>query len=188
MQDDDFPTPVSDPAAEGLPDTADDDSTAYDDTESGREADGPNPAALPSDVPMAVDRFGTTAAEQLAGQSLDDRLAQEEPEVAVDDPLSTPARDLADEVTGERATARAQLDADVMFPGPEHRPNSAVSVYDRPLDGTVNAPPVGRLVEPDEGGPLDTEKDAIARDVGAAGGGASAEELAMHETPPPAWS
>ena len=43
---DDFPRPVSDPAAEGLPETADDDSTAYDDVESSRIADGPDPAKL----------------------------------------------------------------------------------------------------------------------------------------------
>lgn len=184
MVDDEFPTPVSDPAAEGLPETADDDSTAYDDDASGREADGRDPAALPSDVPLAVDRFGTTADEQRAGESLDARLAQEEPDIAVDDPLAAPGDDLADEATGERSAAQAQLDADVMGEGPTHHPNSPVSVYDRPLEGTVNER-VGRLVEPDQGWLSDTEKDAIAQDVGAAGGGASAEELAIHTTPPP---
>ncbi len=38
----------------------------------------------------------------------------------------------------------------------------------------------GRLVEPDEGRMMDTEKDAIASDVGIDGAGASAEEAAMH--------
>ena len=47
-------------AVDGLPGTADDDSTAYDDVESEREAGGPDPAALPVDSPLAVDRFGTT--------------------------------------------------------------------------------------------------------------------------------
>jgi hypothetical protein len=45
-------------------------------------------------------------------------------------------------------------------------------------DGTV-----GRLVEPDQGIGEDTEKDAAAYDAGAAGGGATAEELALHEIP-----
>jgi hypothetical protein len=181
---DDYPTPVSDPAAEGLPDTADDDSTAYDDVPFGRGADGADPAALPSDVPLAVDRFGTTAEEQRAGETLDDRLAQEEPDVPVDDPLAAPGAAVADEATGERAAAQARFDADVLDPGPQPDPDSPVSMYDRPLEGSPGRP-VGRLVAPDAGGLSDTEPDAIAVDAGAAGGGASAEEAAMHEVPPP---
>ena len=54
------------------------------------------------------------------------------------------------------------------------------------LDGTSGAP-VGRLVEPDEGYGFDAEPDSVAYDAGAAGGGASAEELAVHETPDPGY-
>ena len=79
MRDDEYPTPVSDPEAEGLPDTADDDSTANDDVLTGREADGPEPAQLPGDrTPVAVDQFGTTAEEQLDGESLDYKLQREQ--------------------------------------------------------------------------------------------------------------
>jgi hypothetical protein len=184
MRDDDFPTPVSDPAAEGLPDTADDDSTAYDDVDSGRIADGPDPAALPADRPVAVDRFGTTAEEQLAGSPLDARLAQEEPDVLAEERGDEPDDERVD-VADEDSDEQAQFDADVVGPSPESDPNSPVSLYDRPLDGTVGEP-VGRLVEPDQGYLSDTEADAIATDAGAAGGGPSAEELAMHETRPPA--
>ena len=60
---DNFPEPVSDPEAEGLPDTADDDRTAYDDVDSPRIYDGPDPAALPGDSPLAVDRYGVTPEE-----------------------------------------------------------------------------------------------------------------------------
>jgi hypothetical protein len=181
MREDDFPRPVSDPAAEGLPDTADDDSTAYDEVESGRIADGPDPAALPADRPVAVDRFGTTAEEQLAGSPLDARLAQEEPDVLAAEPDPTAEADVPD----EDSDARAQFDADVATPSLESDPDSPVSLYDRPLDGTVGEP-VGRLVEPDQGYLSDTEADAVATDAGAAGGGPSAEELAVHETRPPA--
>src|SRR2546429_539168 len=80
---DDFPRPVSDPAAEGLPETADDDSTAYDDVESSRIADGPDPAPLPADEPVAVDDYGTTAGAQR--EPLDHRLAREEPDLGPDD-------------------------------------------------------------------------------------------------------
>ena len=47
MREDEFPHPVSDPEAEGLPGTADDDSSAWDDVDSGRIADGPDPGLLP---------------------------------------------------------------------------------------------------------------------------------------------
>ena len=81
-----YPRAVSDPAADGIPEYADDDSTAYDDVNTGREADGPNPAALPADReggPLALDEFGTTAEEQRLGEPLEDRLAREEPDVTV---------------------------------------------------------------------------------------------------------
>jgi hypothetical protein len=38
----------------------------------------------------------------------------------------------------------------------------------------------GRLVDPDGGVEVDTEKDMVGRDVGIDGGAASAEEAAMH--------
>jgi len=78
-----YPRPLNDPAADGIPEYADDDSTAFDDVDSSREADGP--AALPADResgPLGLEEFGTTAEEQRAGEPLADRLAREEPEVA----------------------------------------------------------------------------------------------------------
>ncbi|HEY0700529.1 MAG TPA: hypothetical protein VGD43_22330, partial [Micromonospora sp.] len=92
MRDDDYPTPVSDPEADGLPGTADDDSTANDDVETGREADGPDPAELPGNRSgtVAVDHFGDTAEEQLDGESLDYKIAREQLEPSVDDPLAAP--------------------------------------------------------------------------------------------------
>ncbi|MFC7529149.1 DUF5709 domain-containing protein [Actinoplanes sp. GCM10030250] len=184
MRDDNYPTPVSDPETEGLPGTADDDSTAYDDVETGRSADGPDPAALPADRPQAVDRFGTTAEEQRAGESLDYRLSQEEPDVQPEEPLASPGA-LADEAIDEQGAAQARLDADVYGDSPVSDPDSKVSMYDfGQLDGTTPEP-VGRLVEPDEGSGYDVEPDNVAYDAGAAGGGASAEELAIHETEAP---
>ncbi|WP_067491392.1 DUF5709 domain-containing protein [Actinomadura hibisca] len=50
---------------------------------------------------------------------------------------------------------------------------------ERPLPGDEPARPAGRLVEEDEGVRTDTEKDAVASDVGPDGGGYSAEERAM---------
>jgi hypothetical protein len=81
-------------------------------------------------------RFGTTREEQRTGETLDQRLAEEEPEP---DPY-------------------AEGDGDV---------------------GTAD-PRSGRLIAPDEGFGEDTEKAAVADDVGIDGGGASAEEAAVH--------
>lgn len=84
---DDFPHPVSEPEARGVPDYADDESTAYDDVETGREADGWDPAPVPGDRddrPLGLDEWGTTAEEERRGEPLDGRLAREEPDVSPD--------------------------------------------------------------------------------------------------------
>lgn len=189
MRDDDYPMPVSDPEADGLPGTADDDSTANDSVGTGREADGPDPAELPGDrSTVAVDHFGNTAEEQLDGESLDYKVARERLETPIDDPLAGAADPLiAAEADSEEAAAQAQLDSDVMNPGPRSDPRSAVSVYDQgDLDGTAGGT-LGRLVEPDQGARTDAEPDSVALDSGAAGGDPSAEELAVHETLPPEY-
>jgi len=154
MRQDNYPHPVSDPEAEGLPDYADDDSVADERALSTRISDGLDPAPLPTDRPLAVDRFGTTAEEQRIGESVEYKLAREEPESG-----------------REPAIDREGI--------PPVQPNagSQVSMYDIP-DETG---PVGRIVEPDEGVRADTEKDAVAYDAGEAGGGPTAEEAAMHE-------
>jgi Family of unknown function (DUF5709) len=182
MRDNDYPAEVTDPEASGLPDTADDDSTAYDQVESPRWADGPDPAALAGVGPGGSNRYGDTAEEQRAGEPLDYRLRQEEPDVGAEDPLP-PAGDPIDETVG--SSEQQSFDADVWGPSPTSDPDSPVSLYDDgQLDDDVPEP-VGRLVEPDEGYGFDNERDSVAYDAGAAGGGASAEELAMHETNAP---
>lgn len=47
-------------------------------------------------------------------------------------------------------------------------------------DGEVGDARAGRLVDPDQGGAGDEEKDLVGDDVGIDGAGASAEEAAMH--------
>jgi hypothetical protein len=51
------------------------------------------------------------------------------------------------------------------------------------LEADESAPPVGRLVESDEGARTDTEAEMTASDVGTDLGGYSAEESAMHLEP-----
>jgi hypothetical protein len=90
---------------------------------------------------------GVTAEEGREGETLNERLHQEEP-----DPTA--------EVDVESADADEGDDPADQFAGDKRS---------------------GRLVEPDEGIREDTEKDAVARDVGIDGGAASAEEAAMHD-------
>src|SRR5215218_5780077 len=85
----------SDPEQAGLPGHADDDSNAYDDVGSPRQADGPEPWPIPpdrEDGPLALDEHGVTAEEQREGDTLDARLAREEPDIALPTgPELTPA-------------------------------------------------------------------------------------------------
>src|SRR3954452_17847817 len=182
MRDNDYPDEVSDPEASGLPDTADDDSSAYDEVESSRSADGADPAALAGVGPGGSNRFGDTAEEARQGESLDYHLRQEEPDVGYEDPIPQ-NRDPLDETVD--SYEQRDLDADVWGQSPTSDPNSQISLYD---DGQLDyddPEPVGRLVAPDEGYGFDDEADSVAYDAGAAGGGASAEELAIPETNAP---
>ncbi|MFX0591784.1 DUF5709 domain-containing protein [Melissospora conviva] len=186
MRNDDYPTPVSDPEADGLPDVADDDSTAHDDVLTGRQADGAHPAELPGDNPVAVDRYGNTAQEQADGEPLDYKLGRERPETPVSEVTAEVDPLISDEADGEAASAQAQFDSDVLSDSPTSDPDSPVSLYDHGQLGEVpGRDVVGRLVEPEQGIGTDQDADSIAYDAGAAGGGASAEELAVRETAPP---
>ncbi|GAA0910811.1 hypothetical protein [Virgisporangium aurantiacum] len=162
---DNYPHAVSDPEAEGLPGYADDDSVADERRESGRIADGPDPAALPSDTPLAVDRYGTTAEEARLGEPLDYKLAQEQPEHHRTGPNTDEGDALTDDVDNLRDASIAPI---------QPNPDSPVSMYDVPgeLDADRGAP-VGRLMENGD--------DLAAFDAGAAGGGPTAEEAAIHE-------
>jgi hypothetical protein len=163
---DSYPRRVSDPAADGIPEYADDDSNAYDDVDSFRLADGYDPSGLPGDREegeTATDDFGTTAEEQLHGEPLDGRLAREQPDVT-EAGLPAPVR--------EYLTDEEPVDPHL---------GSQVSMYDRPGLDPLSETKVGRVVESDAGAHPDEEADAIAFDMGASGGGANVEELAMHE-------
>jgi hypothetical protein len=186
MRDNDYPAEVSDPEAAGLPDTADDDSTAYDEVNSGRWADGADPAALAGAGPGGSNRFGDTAEEALQGESLDRRLRQEEPDVGAEREQVPARRDPVDETVDD--SEELAFDRDVWEDGPTSDPKSQISLYDDGQLDEDDPEPVGRLVAPDEGSGWDDEGDSVAYDAGAAGGGASAEELAMHETRAPDYN
>jgi len=106
-------------------------------------------------------KFGVTADEQEAGESLDQLLAEEEPD---------PALDLDDELPGLQPAgqddAKDEDEADEYVDG--------LLLDDGP------DPRAGRLVAQDEGAHPDTEADLVAQDAGIDGGAASAEEAAVH--------
>jgi len=183
-----YPEPFSDPAADGIPEYADDDSTAWDQVSSTREADGPHPFALPAERdggPVATTDFGTTAEEQRQGESLDLRLTREEPDVMPDSIAVDPESRLGGEADDEASAGQAVDDSSAMIDVPvEEGRGSQVSEYDRDEPGVPTGSRIGRLVAPDDGSHSRTERDEIAFDEGASGGGASAEEMAMSEIPP----
>jgi hypothetical protein len=126
------------------------------DTLIGRPGDDPlDRGVAPPERWSAGERFGTTAGEQQAGESLDDLLAEEEPDAAADLDDEDP-----EDFTGDPDVADEDLDGLLLDDGPDPR--------------------AGRLVAEDEGAHADTEADLVARDAGIDGGAASAEEAAVH--------
>jgi len=120
--------------------------------EPGEPGDDPlDRGVAPPERWSSVIRSGSDGGEQ---ESLDQLLAEEEPDTAfdVDDDLPED-RDDADE-------ADEYLDGLLLDDGPDPR--------------------AGRLVAEDEGAHPDEEEDLVARDVGIDGGAASAEEAALH--------
>jgi Family of unknown function (DUF5709) len=108
----------------------------------------------PDRAPKGYDDYPTEA-ERLQGESLDEKLAEEEPDV---DPYAEDDRD--DDHEDENA-----LDEQLGLDEADER--------------------TGRLVAPDEGMGADVDKQELAHDVGIDGAGASAEEAAMHITREP---
>jgi Family of unknown function (DUF5709) len=107
-------------------------------------------------------RFGVTADEQEAGESLDQLLAEEEPD---------PALDFGNEPPESRADSR---DDD------EYDEDEADEYVDGLLLDDGPDPRAGRLVAQDEGAHPAIEADLVAHDTGIDGGAATAEEAAVH--------
>lgn len=101
------------PGEAGIPDHADDDSTAYEDPmhPSVRAPMRDSPPAMPSDSPQGVDETGVTAVEQREGEPLDERLAREEPDVSVERAPAEDRRRWAAERGAEEAALREEGEA-----------------------------------------------------------------------------
>ena len=110
-------------------------------------------------------RYGTTGDEQADGESLDQLLAEDEPDETaeeLEDELSEDDEDDGDEIDWDADEDAAEEDADGL--GLDDGPD----------------PRSGRLVAEDEGAHPDDEADLVATDAGLSGGAASAEEAAVH--------
>jgi hypothetical protein len=130
------------------------------DTLDGEPGDDPLDAGyLPTDRWSAGMRYGSTEAEERAGESLDQLLAEEEPDITLD-----PEEERADEAAGKDQEDEDAGDEDV----------DGLLLDDGP------DPRAGRLFAEDEGTHSDEEPDLVAHDAGIDGGAASAEEAAVH--------
>jgi len=103
-------------------------------------------------------RYGTTVEEEQEGESLDQQLAEEEPDVAFD--ADDEDDDESGAFAGDEDIAGEDIDGLLLDDGPDTR--------------------AGRLVAEDEGAHADEEADLVASDVGPDAGGATAEEAAVH--------
>ena len=123
--------------------------------EPGEAGDDPlDRGVIPPERWSAGIKFGSTADEQTSGESLDQLLAEEEPDTPFD---------LDDDLPEDRdddEEADEYLDGLLLDDGPDPR--------------------AGRLVAEDEGAHSVGEADLVASDVGIDGGAASAEEAAVH--------
>jgi hypothetical protein len=127
------------------------------DTLEGRPDGDPLDAGyLPTDRWSAGMRYGSTEAEERQGESLDQLLAEEEPDIT-----PGPAEDREDEgADGDADAGDEDVDGLLLDDGADPR--------------------AGRLVAEDEGTHSAEEPDLVARDVGIDGGAAGAEEAAVH--------
>jgi len=149
--------------SEDLEDYEVDDST---DSLIGAPGDDPlDRGVVPPERWSAGIRYGTTAEEQEEGESLDQLLAEEEP----DDTLELTEDELEDDEEDEEDVEEFDADDDA---------------GDEEVDGLLlddgPDPRAGRLVAEDEGAHPDEEEDLVATDVGIDGGAATAEEAAIH--------
>lgn len=106
--------------------------------------------------------------------TLDDRGVDD----VLDEGISPPERLRGS--TAKSVTARGQRERELIADRVAQEDPEAEDIAEAGVESEERA---GRLVAPDEGAREDTEKDAVAEDVGIDGAGASAEEAAVHIKP-----
>jgi Family of unknown function (DUF5709) len=126
------------------------------DTLDGAPGDDPlDRGVIPPERWSAAMRFGSTASEQESGESLDQLLAEEEPDIAAESGEERPW-----DIAGDEDAADEDVDGLLLDDGPDPR--------------------AGRLVAVDEGAHPDPNPELLAHDAGIDGGAATAEEAAVH--------
>jgi hypothetical protein len=132
------------------------------DTLEGNPGDDPLDAGIiPADKWSAGMRYGDTAEEQEEGESLDQLLSEEEPDVLAELDREADEDDEDEDVSGDDEDAGDEdVDGLLLDDGPDPRS--------------------GRLVAEDEGAHSVDEDELVATDVGIDGGAAGAEEAAVH--------
>ena len=126
------------------------------DTLAGEPGDDPlDRGVAPPERWSAGMRFGTTGSEQQEGESLDQLLAEEDPDTPYE------ADDLTEaDIGGDEDAGDEDVDGLLLDDGP--------------------SPRAGRLVAEDEGTHPPAEDGLVANDAGIDGGAATAEEAAVH--------
>jgi hypothetical protein len=161
-------------ADEDYSDLEDDGVLDASDTLEGNPGEDPlDTGVIPADRWSAGMRFGSTAEEEEEGESLDQLLSEEEPDITDDD-------DPADGITPNGSDPNRSAPNGSNADGND----SDEDIAEEDLDGLLlddgPDPRAGRLVAEDEGAHPDREADLVARDAGIDGGAASAEEAAVH--------
>ena len=126
------------------------------DTLDGDPGDDPlDRGVAPPERWSAAIRYGTTDEEQDRGESLDQLLAEEEPDLApeIDD-------ERYEDIAGDEDAGDEDVDGLLLDDGPPPR--------------------AGRLVAVDEDADTGEDGDLVAQDVGIDGAAATAEEAAVH--------
>jgi hypothetical protein len=131
------------------------------DTLDGTLGDDPlDTGVIPPERWSAGMRFGTTDEEEADGESLDQLLAEEEPDILPEEDDESLATIAEDSDAGDSDAGDEDVDGLLLDDGPDPR--------------------AGRLVADDEGAHSDAEADLVAHDAGIDSGAATAEEAALH--------
>lgn len=158
MTEDEGHDPGAWPEDEGIPDLQDGSPEA-------EWANDPQQEPVPGGEPVAVESFGTTYNEQVEGESLDDRLAEEEPELAdeaVEELPDAEAGQLSDDPLGWRAANQDMFSTSSPAHGMSGEETAVHVVFDD--DGELGlAPDAGDDESAD--GPVGPEDDVSSSPV-----------------------
>ncbi|WP_063752922.1 hypothetical protein [Streptomyces sp. NRRL S-350] len=156
--------PGASPEDEGIPDL-------QDGSPAQEWSQDPQVQSVPGDAPVAAESFGTTGAEQAQGESLDARLAQEEPEPDPRTVVSGPPEEAAGRLdqTGRSSDLRTSATGDTAGLSAEEesvriRRDTETDPDPGAAEDAIDGPGVGTPADDGApGGPEDAEGDVPPR-------------------------